>query len=726
MSRTLACILSLVPLAAAQGTPPSDGRGPAEPPRGIERERMWPAPTAEDWKKPVLITWQRTWDDAVAVAKETGRPILVCINMDGEIASEHYAGVRYRQPEIAALYEPYVTVIASVYRHNPRDYDDQGRRIPCPRFGGVTCGEHIWIEPVVFEKFCDGQRVAPRHICVELDGGESFDMYYRNDTASVFADIRDGIVNRPPLPPPAVRSDRPILERVQSPDVRDRTAVEAAYRDGDAAQRRALLEAGLAGDPNRQLDLLRLAVFGLDPDLGREARSALTKVDSPDATQLLADALQVPMDGAEREALLATLKRLGDQSPLARYLSVVHGGLTAGSATVDAKAWAEAGAGGTYPAPAPWFGASGLPARIESAAEASEARPEDPAVRLDLAEASLALALKAPATYSDPRTAKMFARHLYDEAQRCARDAEKLGAKGWRLDTILALAAYYGGEIDDAYARADAAVKQLPPGEPGWMSMAVVTVFAESRWKAIKAAVREGKEWPREWLTDLHAAYTVLLHHPLGTDGQVVWHYDFLDWLGANRRASTILRDGLARFHDSPALHERLRERLLKDQGPEALEAAYDAMLKEKDATPTLLPFAGLASTAAAEQHRRAGRFDQAQAAYARAISHYDRGAAANPAGREEADRAVALAHAGRARVALQLGDDAAAVQEINLSLARSPGSAATLDGMGISPAETAQALLARLKGSGNDQLVARLEEALAPIDPELLRPRGE
>jgi hypothetical protein len=65
-------------------------------------------------------------------------------------------------------------------------------------------------------------------------------------------------------------------------------------------------------------------------------------------------------------------------------------------------------------------------------------------------------------------------------------------------------------------------------------------------------------------------------------------------------------------------------------------------------------------------------------------------------------------------------------VQEINLSLARSPGSAATLDGMGISPAETAQALLARLKGSGNDQLVARLEEALAPIDPELLRPRGE
>src|SRR5262245_65077961 len=102
---------------------------------------MWPAADAEGWKKPVLITWQRTWEDAVAVSKETKRPILVCINMDGEIASEHYAGVRYRQPDIAKLYEPYVCVIASVYRHNPRDYDEHGHRILCPRFGSVTCGD---------------------------------------------------------------------------------------------------------------------------------------------------------------------------------------------------------------------------------------------------------------------------------------------------------------------------------------------------------------------------------------------------------------------------------------------------------------------------------------------------------------------------------------------------------------------------------------------------------
>src|SRR5688572_22903832 len=74
-------------------------------PQGGAREAMWPAPTEEDWKKPCLVQFQRSWDDALAVAKETGKPILVCVNMDGEIASEHYAGLRYREPEKAALYD---------------------------------------------------------------------------------------------------------------------------------------------------------------------------------------------------------------------------------------------------------------------------------------------------------------------------------------------------------------------------------------------------------------------------------------------------------------------------------------------------------------------------------------------------------------------------------------------------------------------------------------------
>jgi hypothetical protein len=224
---SLAALAMLVP-APCQDTPGQT------PPQGSQRERMWPAPTAEDWAKPVLIEFERSWEDAVAVSRETGKPILVCVNMDGEVASEHYAGIRYRQPEIAKLYEPYVCVIASVYRHNHRDHDEHGHRIPCPRFGSVTCGEHIAIEPMLFEKFMDGQRIAPRHIMVELDGSESYDVFYAFDTQSVFDAIEGGIANRTTKPEPIVRGDRSLVERVASRALEDRRAVEQAYAEGTA------------------------------------------------------------------------------------------------------------------------------------------------------------------------------------------------------------------------------------------------------------------------------------------------------------------------------------------------------------------------------------------------------------------------------------------------------------------------------------------------------------
>ncbi len=150
-----------------------------------------------------MITWQRTWDDTLKVAKQTGKPILICVHMDGEPASEHYASVRYRRPKAAELYAPYVTVIASVDRHTPRDHDDQGNRILCPRFGSVTCGEHIAIEPLLFEKFFDGKRVAPRHTMVEPEknSAETYDIYYAWDTQTIFRSLREGIANCP-LPPP--------------------------------------------------------------------------------------------------------------------------------------------------------------------------------------------------------------------------------------------------------------------------------------------------------------------------------------------------------------------------------------------------------------------------------------------------------------------------------------------------------------------------------------------
>jgi hypothetical protein len=276
-SFVLVMLSSAFLLPAPIGLAQPGGGGPSGLPPGVTREQMWPAPTAEDWKKPCLVQWQRTWDDAVAVSRETKKPILVCVNMDGEIASEHYAGVRYRQPEIAKLYEPYVCVIASVYRHNPRDYDEQGRRLPCPRFGTVTCGEHIAIEPILYEKFMDGRRIAPRHIGVELDGKEMYDVFFAWDTDTIFNSLKKGIADRSIQSVPAVRGDRSIFERVASRDSVDRDAVEAAYEQGDRNQRHGLLEAALAHNEAAPTDLLRLGVFGLDVELSQLATSSPTR-----------------------------------------------------------------------------------------------------------------------------------------------------------------------------------------------------------------------------------------------------------------------------------------------------------------------------------------------------------------------------------------------------------------------------------------------------------------
>jgi len=714
-SRLLLLLASFAVLATAQGT----RSGP-----GVGREQMWPAPTREDWQRPVLITFQRTWKDALAVSKETGRTILVCINMDGEIASEHYAGIRYREPEIAALYAPYVCVIASTYRHNPRDHDDEGNRILCPRFGSVTCGEHIWIEPILFKKFMDGQRVAPRHICVDLDGKEIYDVFYRNDTASVFTDIRD---KRPAgRPTTVVRGDRPLVERVGSPDVKDRSVVEAAYRKGDAALRRRLLDAAAKQKEIGQLDLLRLAVFGLDVDAARKARAALAEARSTDATGLISDALRVPMDQKEREALIATLARLGKDSPLARWLAGAHQGLGGESKTLDLKGWTQPrGAQGGASQKRGVYSAADITSEIEAKARSSQERPTDPEAQLELAEATLALAMKAPRLYAtNPRMARLVARHMYADARRLAAEAEALGAKGWRLDAVRALAAYYSGDRDEAYELSAKAVKEIPKGDGSWSSMAVVTIFAEGRWKTIKRAVKERRKWPTEYLTDLHAAYSLLLRHPLGTARQVLWHYDLLMWLRVRFRAWSVLREGIARFRDSPALHEKYRERIMKWRGPQALEQAYEEMLKEHKDPARLSNYAGYASNFAAEAHRRRREYPKAIDAYTRAIAHYENAISADPRNIAFARPAIALALAGRARVHYQLGDDESALRDMLGSFDNGPDSAGTRDGMGITPGETAQMLLARLKEKkGAEASVKRLQAALSVIHPDRLRP---
>jgi hypothetical protein len=707
----------LLPIALLAGSvvaqdpasPPGNAPGPRGNAPRVDREAMWFAPTAEDWKKPCLVEFQRSFEDAVAVARETGKAILVCVNMDGEIASEHYAGVRYRQPEIAKLYEPYVCVIASVYRHTPRDHDDEGERILCPRFGSVTCGEHIAIEPVLYEKFFDGTRVAPRHIMVELDGKETYDVFYAFDTESVFAAIRDGIANREDAPPPVVRGDRTLIDRVASRDATDRRTVEQAYRESDAATRRALLDAALANPDAAPVDLLRLAVFGLDPDLAAKAREALARSTTDAAVPLIHQALRVPMPEPEREKLVATLESIGAESPRARTLAAVHRGLAKRSSSIDLEKWAAALDDGaaTRAAYRPAIDAA-------LAAQSTLATSQDPIQQLELAEAMIERA-------AEPTVGELETRALHLDAAAATAKARELGASGWRLDALSAATALAAGDAAAAREHAVAAMAAMPPDAASMTSLIVVALFAEQRRDAIVAAIRGKQEWPQEWLADAHAAYTILVRHPFANDRQLAAHYDFLRWVGGAERAAKVLDESLARFPDSTALHARLRDRVLRERGVADLEPLYARMLAARDAALELSWFAGYASLTAAEIHRRGGDVAAATAAYDRAIGRFETSIARLESSRYSSNTMISLCLAGKSRLALENGDLKRAVADLLAALERQPDAGATRDGLNISPVDTAKMLRAKLVAEKQDELAAQVDVALAALDPALL-----
>lgn len=687
-------------------------------PPGLVPEQMWPAPTAADWQRPVPIRWQRTWDDAVRLSQATRRPILVCVNMDGEIASEHYAGIRYRDPEIAALYEPYVCVIASVYRHTPRDHDEQGRRIPCPRFGCVTCGEHIALEPIVYDKFLDGKRIAPRHIMVELDGSETYDVFYTWDTQSVFDTIERGIRDRSEQVVEVVRGDRSLLERLQSPDSRDREQVEQAFAGADAERRRALLDAALAEGERAPVELLRLAAYGLDADLARQARAGMQQATDPGTVDLIADTLRAPLAPDERQQLVAALGRFGATSTRARTLATAHRGL-AGDGAIDTGKWGAALAPGTYSPAAIDRDVVGS-AQVRD--QALAARPEDPQARLDVAEASLlqALTTTAAGARGGARQAERVRQLLLADAGRHTEEAIAQGAAGWRPAALRAVIAAQQGRREQACELAVQAAPDLPPDAPGRLAMEVLALFAEARQQAIVDAVRGRQDWPPQWTADVHAAYAVLARHPLGTDQHAANHYDFLQFFGA-AEADAVLDRALERFPVSPLLHQRLRTRLLERGGADGLEADYDRRLAADEAPRTLPWFAGYASLVAAETHRRAGEHEAAVAAYWRAKAHFDRYRAAT--GGDDGAHYEAMAFAGIARLQLEAGALPQCLGSLEQAFALAPLAAAAVDGLGVTAVQTADMLRARATAAGSLDVVTALDAALAKLPPAALEP---
>ncbi len=719
--------------AAKQNSPaqekPAAQQPPAQPPRGggaspstdafkygspaglaagTTQEQMWPAATAEGWAKPCVIPWQRSFDDALKVSKATGAPILVCVNMDGEIASEHFAGVRYRDPATAKLLERYVCLVASVYRHTPRDYDEQGHRVLCPRFGTVTCSEHIACEVELYAKYFEGKRISPRHIMLSLDGTKNYDVFFSWDTQTVFTAFVKGVENLP-LPKKLIHDGIETPNLTASADSVDRAAVERAYLAGDHASRLAILKATVQNRAVDQNDVLRLAIYGLDIELARVARQALAQSESEASIDVIAEALKVPLDSKERDALVAAADRLGEKFPRARTLAALNKGLSMNSTSISASEAAQTSAS-----------ALEYSSNIQQRGDVAEDHPNDPAAKLAFAESLLARANEGS---RDP----LFIKALLLDARTNAEEAEKLGETGWRVDAMLAVTYDQLGDSTQALERAVKAVdggmwnaQQTEIAATDFVQVRVLALFAQSRQLAIRKAYQEKAKWPPEWLADINAAYAKLAAHPLVTDENLVSYYDFLNWLGGTRRAGSTLDDALKRFPDSALLHDRLRTRLLWEKGPAELEGEYTKMLGSPDRSKQLTWFAGYASLVAAEQFRRRNDFESALAAYERGMAYYERNIADVPEGRDTCDHFIALAHAGRARVNLERGDLETATSELLSAFKRRANSTGTMDGMSVTPGMTALLLQSKLAQANKPELAAKLKVAMDALGPKL------
>jgi len=655
-------------------------------PEGVTREQMWFAPSAADWAKPCLVPWQRTWADAIDLSQQTKKAILVCVNMDGEIASEHWAGIRYRTPEIAALFDQYVCVIASTYRHNPSDYDSDGNRVPCPRFGTVTCGEHIWMEPTVFGKFLDDTRVAPRHIMVELDGTETYDLFYANDIQTIVETVTLGIAEREIQPEEPPTGDRTLAELVASPNAVDRARVEENWQSGDRQTRFEILTAAQATGAKAPVDLLRKAAFGFDGELSDQALDLLAQSGDDKAVGLINDLLHGPLEPARREQLLTALERLSEQVPVAKRLVNVHRGLQGGTALLDLDAWNK--------------GLSqGVTASISS--EAS----------MLLADAVLPENLAAQQS-TNPRVRKV-AVEQFRLALVAGQAEVNADATVWMPHAVVAIANNYLGESATALAAAQRAVSLLPPGETSWNAFAVLSIFADGRRTAIRKAADAHSPWPPAWLSEEQSAFAVLSKHPLATATEVMRHYDFLVSLGAVAPASRALQQGLQRHENSAGLHERFRLLLVAENGVDGVEPAYETWLQRADAAQYLRWFAGQASLFTAEQLRKVNRLQDADGAYQRALQHFAAQTAAAPETAANSATFEVLAMAGRARIALETGNTNAALTLILAAFEHQPEAAATLDGQNVSAVGVAKKILAALQEAEDAERAQELQDAL-------------
>jgi hypothetical protein len=639
------------------------------------------------------IEWQRSLEDALAVQKATGKPLLIVVNMDGEVFNDRFATTTYRDRAFVETTRGYVCVVASPDRHTPRDHDALGNRIECPRFPGCTCSEHIAIEPELFKRWFDGKQYAPRHLAVSKDGKVLFDRFLDNSMQTAIDAVRQ-FAGKPGTP--EVPAD--LKAMFSRRDAAARRAVEDRYRTADAAGRILILEAAGTAT-NDPAEVLHMGLRDPDDRVFGAAARALAKLADENALPLVEQALARAEDEAVQKALLARLAEIGKRVPAAARLASHFE--RSGERQLSQpwrNEWSE-----------PAFDVSRratLDAALDKLEPAVRAAPADAEARLALATAQAAMAEVIAAEGGSG------VEFWLEDARR---SAAKVEADTLKADAaaVRAVTAWRSGDPEAAQKAATLALATAHTTRrpDPWLAEALLEVVVQTTAQAAYGIAQQSADKSlRPQIERVETVMELLHARGAGTESTTTAAVGLLEYSGLRRAARRELAAAVRRFPGSPALHERWRNRLLADLGAEAMRAQYDEFVSAVGDKATAQWFAGYAALIAAEQHMRDERPDVAAAAYTESIDRFDACAAANEDFADSAHHFTVLALGGRAHLLLAAGDGQGAVRDLERAAALRPDSLDETDGLLRKPRAIAGRVARKLTENGQAELAARLQ----------------
>lgn len=707
------------------------------------------------------VDWQRNLEDALAIAKAEGRPLLLAINMDGESASDRIVREEYRDPAFVAASRRYVCLAASLFRHNPRDYDDEGRRIPCPRLGGCTCGEHMALEPILFERFLsDGDRVAPRHVAILTDGKKAWDMSLSFDLKDIDRAVIATAETAPVARPKRVLSDWSRLAAARSAHGRSQLEAAIERAQDEASLGDALAAIAKHGDA-RSLDALRLFVprlsgasralqqrfvrsvraLSLGAPVAEAVRAHLQATPPFSSVEPAASGVwlrlvaELDPGGASSRAFLLASRAVG--APLAaetakgvaQAIDASGGPFSLRTWLVEAERQRSAFAGAPSK-PNPITDAMPTePALLEELAQLDRerrARKGDVELRARVAKASLDLARRRLESGGSGTAALLIdAEAGFDAVLRQNPDRA-----GWWIER--ARAAYFRNAFDEERAHASAALRALTGKELGGVDFGEVASdgravealrwIADANSRRFAGQVEAQPARAAASMRDALRAFAFVAISDYGDDGDWASFASFCGALGLRRHQLLVARAGALRFPGGTKIRQSLRQALWSVGGaklgaPLADQIAFDVG-SDHPGRADAEWFAGYAWLLQAEDERRRELPDAAVLSYAAATRRFEKTAQLRSDYAGNCAYYAAMCSLGAGLAHARAGRRSAAADALVAAVSRRAKLAAARDGLGYDVLDLVDKIFEWRAGGPSAVDPMRLSERIDAVGP--------